>query len=137
MKRVSEYQDLSVKRFVMKKVTKIRKAVFLIIFLTVMLVGFAAFFIYHLHDISVSEDYSTIEYDGNTYSQIAQSVFPEDCEIDTRVTVYQKGRAFYEQSLTPPMCYISKDREYIMLRTEDNDDTFPSRELYYKLDGSE
>lgn len=95
-----------------------------------MIFSISSIFIYNSYEAKVSEDYNTIKYNNNIYIRIDS--LPEDCVLDKKIKAYQGGSSLSAQWLVSPMCYISNDKEYIELITED--DTIPSKILYYKID---
>ncbi len=108
---------------------KARKLIILFIFI-VMIFSISSVLMYNSYEAKVSKDYNTIEYNNNIYINIDS--LPEDCVLDKNIKAYQEGNSLYSQWLVSPMCYISNDKEYIEIITED--DTIPYKILYYKLD---
>lgn len=109
-----------------------KKSVKIIIMIVTIIISFSAFFIIdcNSYKAKVSESYSTVEYNNNIYTKIDS--LPDNCLLDEKVKVYQNGNSVFSQWLVSPMCYVSDDKEYIKLITED--DTINSKVLYYKID---
>ena len=89
-------------------------------------------FAYNSYEAKVSNDYKVVEYNNNTY--FVTDLSSQDIEFDKKIKTYQCGESLYSQWLVSPMCYVSIDKEYIKIITED--DTIESKVLYYSLDGN-
>lgn len=112
-----------------------KKSVKIIVTITIIsLISFSAFFIIvgNSYKAKVSENYSTVEYNDTIYIKVDS--LPDDCLLDEKLKAYQDGYSIFSQWLVSPICYISKDKEYIQLITED--DTIGSKVLYYKINSA-
>lgn len=108
----------------MKKNTK----TIIILIVIIMTFFISSVSIYNSYEAKVNKDYTIIEYNDNIYVNVDSVSI--DCVFEKQLKAYQCGNSLYSQWLVSPKCYISNDKKYIKIITED--DTIESKTMYFK-----
>ena len=109
----------------MKKSTK----TIIILIVIAMTFSLSSVSIYNSYEAKVNKDYTTIEYNDSVYVNVDSASV--DCVFEKQLKAYQCGNSLYSQWLVSPMCYISNDKKYIKIISED--DTIDSKIMYFKI----